>query len=119
MAKPQYGHEHRRIRAALIAAWWTWYLQPCPRCGLLMKSAASLDLDHETDDQGRRTGRYLGLSHSKCNRAAGGAAAHARQAAGLSPAERADHNHRVAVRMRREAKLARAAMEQEHPGRPW
>jgi hypothetical protein len=112
----------------MVAAWWCWYMQPCAHCGLLMESAADLDLDHETDSQGRRTGRYLGLVHSKCNRSRGGKAGHLRQAAGRSAAEQADHNHRVAVRQRREAKAARAAMEQEEarqrlenpgPGRVW
>lgn len=82
-----------------------------------------LDLDHETDALGRRTGRYNGLAHRVCNRKDGGTVAYARRearvAAGRSPAERADHDHHVAVRMRREAKLARAAMEQEKVGRPW
>jgi hypothetical protein len=57
-------------RAALRHA----YGQPCSRCGLLMRPGQALDLDHRDDGAG-----WLGFSHAKCNRAAGGRLGRARQ----------------------------------------
>ncbi len=67
MSAPQYGWTHRRIREALIKNG-CWIGAPCPRCFQPMWPGQRLDLDHETDQFGRRTGRYLGLSHARCNR---------------------------------------------------
>jgi hypothetical protein len=117
MAAPWYGAEHQRIRKALLASGY-WLMAPCPRCGLPMRPGERLDLDH-TDD---RTG-YLGLSHSRCNQAAGSrigsANRKARRAALRSPAERAKHNHLVAVRQRRAWKLADQEFEKSEHGRVW
>lgn len=96
-------------------------MRPCRYCHEPMKPGQHLDLDHETDNLGRRTGRYNGLVHARCNRGVAAAAVRAKRddAAGRSRAEQAEHDHRVAVRQRREARLAFAALEQEQVGRAW
>lgn len=70
-SSPLYGQTHKRIRQALLAGG-QWLGRPCPRCGEPMMDAAALDLDHATDELGRRTGGYVpgGLSHAACNRGA-------------------------------------------------
>jgi hypothetical protein len=67
----RYGGDHQAIRrVALPRA----YGQPCSRCGLPMRPGQALDLDHRDDGSG-----WLGFSHARCNRAAGGRLGRARQ----------------------------------------
>lgn len=123
MAAPWYGQEHRRIRAALLASG-TWVGAPCPRCHEPMWPGDRLDLDHETDDRGRRTGRYNGLSHRSCNRRVNAWGRQGRASAG-TPEATAAHAHREGLRMRREARQARQKLEEAEefrrggPGREW
>jgi hypothetical protein len=104
MAEAQYGAAHQRIRAALIGSG-VWVGQPCPRCGERMMPGQKLDLDHRTDDAGRRIGGYNGLAHSKCNRAAN-AWGHQRRAAeanaARSPQRQQEKDFRAARKQRRE-----------------
>lgn len=58
-----YGHEHQRIRRALLP---TAYGKPCTRCGKPMLPGQPLDLDHTDDRSG-----YQGFAHRSCNRSAG------------------------------------------------
>jgi len=61
-----YDSAHRARRRRALA-----YMpegHPCPRCGQPMYRHQQLDLDHTDTREG-----YLGLSHARCNRAAGGA----------------------------------------------
>jgi hypothetical protein len=117
MAAPQYDWTHQRIRKALLASGY-WLMASCPRCGLPMRFGEKLDLDHTEDRAG-----YLGLSHSRCNQAAGARKGSARRKARLAktrtPAEQAAHDRREAVRMRREWKQARERLEHPGPGREW
>jgi hypothetical protein len=65
MSRPgAYSGPHQAIRRALLP---DAYGRPCPRCGLPMVPGQALDLDHRDDRAG-----YLGMSHSRCNRRAGG-----------------------------------------------
>lgn len=59
----RYGGAHQRLRAALLP-----YAvgSPCCRCGKPIKPGEPVDLDHDEH------GGYLGLSHQRCNRRAGG-----------------------------------------------
>ena len=123
MAAPQYDWRHRQQRAELIRSGY-WIGQPCPRCLRPMWPGQRLDLGHVIDVA---AGGFAGpkrLEHSSCNRKAGQAVAAQvkknKLAKTRSPAEQAASDHRLAVRQRREARLAFAALEQqEHPGRPW
>ncbi len=63
-----YGWQHQKMRTAALAQFV--HGQPCMRCGKPILSKADAELDHDDND---RT-RYLGLSHSACNRRAGGQA---------------------------------------------
>lgn len=65
-----YGSTHQALRAkwATIIATRT---VPCARCGEPIPQGSEFDLGH-TDD---RTG-WIGPEHAKCNRSAGGKAAH-------------------------------------------
>lgn len=71
--RPQYGHSHRRIRAALLASG-EWVGKPCVRCGVPLRweDRDRLHLDHKVDRFGRRVGDnvYEGFSHASCNTAA-------------------------------------------------
>lgn len=60
-----YGYTHEKLRRALLAAFTPG--QPCARCGHPIHHTDDADLGHSDD---RAT--YLGLEHTKCNRAAGG-----------------------------------------------
>lgn len=62
-----YGWDHQKHRAHAIASFRSG--QPCTRCGQGIANADDAELDHNDD----RTG-YRGLSHSWCNREAGGRA---------------------------------------------
>jgi hypothetical protein len=66
-----YGGPHQATRRALLP---DAYGRPCPRCGLPMLPGQALDLDHTDDRAG-----YLGMSHSTCNRRAGGRVGAARR----------------------------------------
>jgi predicted TIM-barrel enzyme len=60
-----YGAVHQAVREqfkALVASG----LAVCARCGGPFSPGAQFDLDHADD-----RGGYLGVSHSRCNRAAG------------------------------------------------
>lgn len=61
-----YGRTHHLRRRMMLPDAWG---QPCPRCGRVMFQDQPLDLDH--GDPGHEG--YLGIVHSSCNRAAGGA----------------------------------------------
>lgn len=119
MAAPQYDTEHRRLRRALIAMLAVSGPWPCPRCGEDMFAWQRLDLGHAVDVRMGGFGGPRRLEHSRCNRSAGGQLAtqirEGKQAAVRSAAERAAHDHRRAVRLRREWKLA----EQQQTGRDW
>lgn len=75
MAKPQYGAEHRKRRAALLPFA---YGRPCPLCGRLMHPDQPLDLDHSTPHAlgGQHGDRIV---HASCNRAAGARLGNARR----------------------------------------
>jgi hypothetical protein len=61
----RYGADHKAIRRQRHLA----YGQPCARgCGRILQPGDDIDLDHADDG----SGRYIGWSCSKCNRAAGG-----------------------------------------------
>ena len=60
-----YGYSHQKMRAQAIAAFRPG--DPCSRCGRpMMGPPTTLELDHDDTRQG-----YRGLSHRRCNRAAG------------------------------------------------
>lgn len=61
-----YGYAHKQARHAALARLRDG--DPCARCHQPMYRSQDLELDHDDTD---RT-RYLGLSHARCNRAAGG-----------------------------------------------
>jgi len=70
MSKPQYGAEHKKARALAIANLIDG--TPCRYCGRPMYKRQSLDLDHIVPVAlGNGSGPTV-LTHSKCNRAAGG-----------------------------------------------
>jgi hypothetical protein len=121
MPAPQYGGVHQRVRKALLAAYRPG--QPCARCGEpTCPPASALHLDHETDAQGRQTGRYLGLSHARCNVAAN-AYNKLGRAAGRDPQRQREAEARNARRELREgrAELGRvqAAIAAGDAGRDW
>lgn len=60
----RYGGEHQAVRRAGLSYA---YGQLCARCGRPMLPGQALDLDHADDRPG-----WLGFSHAKCNRQAGG-----------------------------------------------
>jgi hypothetical protein len=66
----RYGGDHQALRRAAKPFA---YGQPCSRCGQPMRPGQALDLDHR-DGTG-----WLGFSHARCNRAAGGRLGRARQ----------------------------------------
>lgn len=71
MAQPWYGEEHRRIRAALLAAFVDGQL--CSLCKEPMFRTQKLDLGHVSDSAGRSIpGRWAGLQHATCNHSSGG-----------------------------------------------
>lgn len=58
-----YGREHQQARVAALSRYQP--TDPCARCGEPLGTyRKALDLDHTDDRAG-----YLGLSHSRCNRA--------------------------------------------------
>jgi hypothetical protein len=63
-----YGTEHRKRRAALLAAFVDG--TPCPYCHEPMRRGQSLDADHSVAIKHGGTGADR-LSHAKCNRSAG------------------------------------------------
>jgi hypothetical protein len=72
-AQRGYGHDHAKLRAALLARWRPG--DPCARCGQPMwhrwlqvngKQVSAIDLGHTAD----RTA-YTGLEHRACNRGDG------------------------------------------------
>jgi hypothetical protein len=83
-----------------------------------------LDLDHRTDDQGRRVGGYNGLAHRSCNRSVNAWGRQGPASAGSAEAKAA-HARREGLRMRREARQARQKLEETGelhrggPGREW
>jgi hypothetical protein len=101
-----YGSEHQRVRAQVIAAG-SWIGAPCPRCGKPMTADQAVDLDHLTDAGGHRLGGYVPgfLSHSRCNRSAGGSYSiglvNARRRANQTPERRERDLIRQAKRDRR------------------
>ena len=69
---PIHGAEHQRIRKALIASG-TWLGQPCFWCKKPMMAGEKLALGHASDAEGRSIpGKYVGLTHYKCDVGAGG-----------------------------------------------
>ena len=66
-----YGAGHRTLRRQLFDQLAARPGQPCTRCRKGMTVGQQLDLDHTADRSA-----YLGLAHSRCNRAAGGRTAH-------------------------------------------
>lgn len=60
----RYGGEHQAIRKAMLPHA---VGSLCARCGLVIGQGEPVDLDHADDGSG-----YLGWSHARCNRAAGG-----------------------------------------------
>lgn len=80
----RYGAAHRQVRAQLIAG----YLpggQACVLCGELMDDPPKmLDLAHDT------AGRWLGLSHRRCNRGAAATLGN-KTRTGNGPRPTADH----------------------------
>lgn len=64
MVNVKYGAAHKRLRANLSQRS---VGQPCARCGRLIRDGEPLELDHRDDGAG-----YLGMSHTNCNRVAGG-----------------------------------------------
>lgn len=72
-----YGHAHRLVRMALLAAFVPG--EPCPICDEPMLAGEPLDLDHS--DPASRLRREPGdqLTHSRCNRSSAAAARHLRQ----------------------------------------
>jgi hypothetical protein len=125
MAAVQYDYEHQKLRKALIAMLAVTGPWPCPRCGAPMWVFDKLDLGHVVDVVNGGFGGPRRLEHAKCNQSAGGklggrksaAKREAIRVAQRTPAEQAAHDHRVSVRMRREARQAREAMNA--PGREW
>jgi hypothetical protein len=69
--KPKYGRPHRRVKESLRPAVESGRVR-CARCGELIRPGERWDLDHDDLDPSR----YLGASHSSCNRAT---LTHARQ----------------------------------------
>jgi hypothetical protein len=67
----RYGGDHQALRKAARAHA---YGTPCVRCGRIMRLGEPIDLDHRDDGNG-----WLGFSHAKCNRQAGGRLGRARQ----------------------------------------
>jgi hypothetical protein len=61
--KPKYGRPHRRVKESLRPAVEAGRVT-CARCGELIRPGQSWDLDHDDLDPSR----YLGPSHSRCNR---------------------------------------------------
>jgi hypothetical protein len=67
----RYGGDHQALRkAAKPHAYGT----PCVRCGRVMRSGEAIELDHRDNEPG-----YLGFSHARCNRQAGGRLGRTRQ----------------------------------------
>jgi hypothetical protein len=67
----RYGGDHQAIRSAAKPYA---YGRPCVRGGRVMRPGEAIELDHADDGGG-----YLGFSHAKCNRQAGGRLGRARQ----------------------------------------
>jgi len=105
MAAPQYSGPWQHIRRALIASGY-WIGTPCPRCGEPLWPGQRLQLGHVIDVAAGGMGGPVRIEHGSCNEAAGARAGSARRKAKgarvRSPVEQAAHDHRRAVRMRRE-----------------
>ena len=130
MAAPWYGYEHKRIQAALLASG-LWLNQPCPRCSMPMLPGQKLDLDHKTDEFGRRAGGYNGLARASCNQRVNAWGRQKREGGMAMAPTAADveaRNHRGGLRLRRESKNWRKSQQAavpvptpggRSPGREW
>jgi hypothetical protein len=117
--KPAYSGDHERARRAAVVLFRIG--DRCPRCGEPMWGpVAMLDMDHETDELGRKTGRYLGLSHRRCNRRANPWNMLGRGVTGATARERDARQARKELREGRAAfDAVQKAIALELPGREW
>ena len=120
MAALAYSGAWQRLRKASYQSG-IWIGQLCPRCLEPMWPGQRLHLGHVVDVAAGGFGGPVRWEHARCNEAAGARAGSARRKARMakerSADEKAAHDHRVSVLMRREAKQAREALN--GPGRQW
>jgi hypothetical protein len=114
MAALAYSGSWQRLRKALLASG-EWVGTPCPRCLEPLWPSQRLHLGHAVDVAAGGFGGPVRIEHASCNEAAGARAGSARRKARLarerSAAEKAAHDHRVAVLERREAGRAFEALD--------
>jgi hypothetical protein len=120
MAALAYSGAWQRLRKASYKSG-IWIGQLCPRCLEPMWPGQRLHLGHAVDVAAGGFGGPVRWEHASCNEAAGARAGSARRKARLAkmrtPEEQAAHDRREAVRLRREWKQAREALN--GPGRAW